>query len=309
MNVPLDRPARILVIDDDPLTHSLIAAILRSSRTEVHTAEDGEAGIALAREVLPDLILLDYDMPDMNGLQVKERLAQDDVLYTIPVVFATGADNNKVLSACFAAGADDYVRKPLCAPELRARLGSVLQRRVLSEQMNQLENQDLLTGLLNRRGIQARIEDALQSISPSRRSAVLFGDLDGFRQVNGTLGQEAGDMLLGDVGGRLRDRLEQHVDPRVRWSTGRLGCDGFAVVLENLDAGEAESVANDLVSSFRQPFVVKDHEVAVTLSVGVAPLRAGDTLGDVFRDAEAALQVAKRAGGNRSSSGEPALTG
>lgn len=123
-------PARILVVEDEPAIQELIAANLVRAGHHVLNAGDAEAAQRLVREALPDLILLDWMLPGMSGLDLARRLRADDRTRGVPLIMLTarGQEHDKVLG--LEAGADDYVTKPFSPRELMARIKAVLRRRV-----------------------------------------------------------------------------------------------------------------------------------------------------------------------------------
>ena len=121
-------PARVLLIDDDTDIHNLVAAMLRPLGVRIESAFDAETGIRHALDHAPELILLDQELPDGTGVEVLKRLKSEPLLSGVPVVVVTGTERRDVLTACFAGGASDYIRKPFFGAELRARVQSALDR-------------------------------------------------------------------------------------------------------------------------------------------------------------------------------------
>ena len=245
----MNRRHRMLLIDDDPDVHDLIAVLLDSQDIEILSALDGRQAIDVARREPPDLILLDYSMPGDNGLEVMANLHSAGISRSTPVIFITAKDSNRVLTACFQAGAVDYIRKPFCAPELRARVRSVIDRRRMLNQLEHLAMCDPLTELQNRRSIRTRIQFAIDH-SQRINFGLLYLDFDGFKQVNDTLGHDVGDLLLKQIADRLRGTLRSK-DSVQRVAEGitaaRIGGDEFVVLLEDLvESKDALLVADRL---------------------------------------------------------------
>lgn len=293
-----ERTIRIVTIDDDPLTHSLVAAILRSMDVEIHTALDGPSGLALARSTRPDLILLDYDMSGMDGLEVQARLQADPELCTIPVVFATGADGNVVLSRCFAAGVADYVRKPLCAPELRARITSVVERRWMTTRLEELVYRDPLTGLASRRALREAVRAALSEDSEAEHDAIVFLDVDRFKQVNDRLGHALGDLLLCEVARRTAAAIARF-DATTGGSSmvARLGGDEFAVLIRGAPAEDGiEALALQVLDRLAHPYELGPRTVFASVSGGLLHLSPTMDPERAIRDADTAMFASKRGG-------------
>jgi len=294
---------RLLLVDDDPDIHNLVVGILQSRNLQLVSAMNGAEAVACVRREPPDLILLDYEMPGTNGLEVLAQLHKVGIPASTPVVFITGNDNHKVLTACFQAGAADYIRKPFCAPELRARVRSLLDRKYLLSRLEQLALHDNLTGLPNRESIRNRIQEAIHR-SLDQNSALLFLDFDRFKLVNDSLGHDVGDQLLKKIADRLRrslrdgDRVESASNLT---SAARLGGDEFVVLLDNLpDPVDVLKVADRLLATLAAPYQLEGHQVYSTASIGIVSGFAAYAAPDeVLRDADTAMYEAKAAGKGR----------
>jgi CheY-like chemotaxis protein len=118
--------ARLAVVDDEPDILMLVATKLRRLGHEVVTASDGAAGLELVRSALPDLVILDWMMPALTGLEVCERIKGDPVLAAIPVLLLTARTQQSDLDAVFAAGANGYLPKPFSTSELTAAIEKLL---------------------------------------------------------------------------------------------------------------------------------------------------------------------------------------
>ncbi len=299
----VDPRCRLLLVDDDPDSHDLVAGILAGQGIEVVWAIDGVHAVEIARREAPDLILLDYEMPGANGVEVLSRLRLVVASESTPVVFITASDSHKVLTECFQAGAADYIRKPFCAPELRARVRTILDRKQMLAQLKRLALHDSLTGLCNRASICDRIQSAIHH-AQSRNCAVFYLDFDRFKLVNDSLGHDVGDLLLQGIANRLRGTLRN--EDSVGFSSScttaaRLGGDEFVVLLENLhDRQEAIQVAGRLLTALAVPYSLGSHQVSSTASIGVVDcLRPYTSSDEVLRDADMAMYAAKSAGKGR----------
>jgi diguanylate cyclase (GGDEF)-like protein len=169
------------------------------------------------------------------------------------------------------------------------------QLREREEQLRHLAFHDPLTGLANRILFYDRVSHALLTHARNRETfAVLFIDLDGFKQINDRYGHAAGDSVLCEVAGRLRQGL------RAGDTVARFGGDEFAVLVERLtDAPDASRAAERIVTSVRQPIDLGGPAVTVTASVGIAMNRLGDSADDILREADQAMYAAKTAGKSR----------
>lgn len=119
---------KVLVVDDDPDIRELVAFKLAQMGHDVHTEENGETGLAAARELVPDLIMLDVMMPKLTGIEVAQQIRADAVLAHIPVVLITAKAQEADVERGFAAGVNDYIVKPFSPRELASRVESILSR-------------------------------------------------------------------------------------------------------------------------------------------------------------------------------------
>jgi diguanylate cyclase (GGDEF)-like protein len=176
--------------------------------------------------------------------------------------------------------------------EIRAKAEAAHRER---DRLHSLAHTDALTGLLNRRGLQAAVDGMLRASTPMKATAVYLLDLDGFKPVNDTLGHDAGDELLRQVGERLKAQL------RASDLVARLGGDEFVVAVGGLPGeGEADAVGRKLLQAFQGPFGVMGQHCRVGLTIGyaIAPLDGHD-LASLLKRADAAMYAGKQAGKNR----------
>jgi diguanylate cyclase (GGDEF)-like protein len=303
--LPLANRARILLVDDDPVILELLGGILGKLNLDLLFAANGAQAMEIAGRDQPDMVLLDYHMPDENGLAVLRTLRGQGIIPTsTPVIFITGNDSNEVLNACFQAGASDYIRKPFYAVEILARVRSLLDRKQMIEQLERLASFDTLTGLFNRAVIHRRIQQAIDRTHCQNGYAVLFLDFDRFKWVNDSLGHDVGDLLLKQIANRLRYAIESDaVDSGTsrRHIAARLGGDEFVVLLEDLaESDEALAIAEKLLSILAHPYNLNGYQIYCTASIGVITSAQAQATADEFlRDADSAMYEAKAAGKGR----------
>ena len=182
------------------------------------------------------------------------------------------------------------------ATRLAGSMADISDLKHAQERLRQLAHHDRLTGLPNRGVFMTHIDEELQHMKqdPDYRFAVLFGDFDGFKIINDSLGHAFGDSMLIHAG----EMLSSHVmDSDV---VSRFGGDEFAVLLKNVNNRDAEKIAQRLVDSFRKPYEIEEHEITSTLSLGlVVSGRGYESAGDILRDADAAMYQAKHQGKSR----------
>jgi len=298
--------SRVVLIDDDPAIHSLVAAMLQPLGATIVSAMSGEHGLDLVRQRAPDLVLLDNDMPGARGIEVLQWIKGDSTTSMVPVIMETGSESKNVLSACFAAGAVDYIRKPFTAAELRARVGSVLERQRMVGELTTAARMDKLTGLANRSLLTERLTRALErTVTECEYSfTLLFLDFDRFKLVNDSLGHDVGDLLLMAIASRLRANLRS-TDSTQREAAGntvaRIGGDEFVVLLDGVGTPHVATVIADrLLGVLAAPYQLEEHLVRSSASIGI--VHSGDgyaTADEMLRDADIAMYEAKAMGKGR----------
>jgi diguanylate cyclase (GGDEF)-like protein len=295
---------RILVIDDDPMIHKLVAVRLQDLNVSMECATDGTTGIGMANSILPDLILLDVGLPDMSGFSVFERLRDDPFAREIPTIFLTGSDQSNEKVRAFKMGAVDYVTKPFDAGELVARVRSALRIQALMKTLEIQALSDRLTRLPNReafsRAVARCIERVKQSATPNQ-FAVMFLDLDRFKVINDSLGHAVGDELLVAVANRLYEcvrRPGHNEDGRHEDLVARLGGDEFAILLHDVrDESDVVPVAERIQREVSRPQRLSGHHVTCGVSIGIRMCdNSCAEIDGLLRDSDTAMYHAKLAG-------------
>lgn len=295
----------ILIADDDPGYRLVLKTLLTQEGHEVTVAENGlEAWSILQASNSPRLAILDWQMPGMDGLEICRRLRQLQQKPYVFVVLLTANDQRSELLEGLAAGADDYLTKPLDPILLRARLavGSRildLQADLMAahEKLRHQADHDSLTGLFNHAAILRQLD---REISRMRRDhlplGVVIGDLDHFKKINDTYGHAAGDLALQEVVRRISANL------RLYDTAGRLGGEEFLILLPGCDEASTLARAERIRECVgRDPVDLKIIHRSITLSLGAAsadPFEKEDATNLVAR-ADAALYQAKGAGRNQ----------
>jgi two-component system, cell cycle response regulator len=294
--------AKILLVDDCEDNLFTIAESLRmAGYTHVDTISNPRDVRSLHEQNNYDLIVLDMQMPHMDGLEVMESLLDVEKTPYLPVLTITGNSDYKI--AALKAGARDFLTKPYDLTELHQRIHNLLEVRLLyksvSEQnrvQQELALRDPLTNLPNRRLLLDRLEKAIQRASRDDQSVALFFlDLDGFKQVNDVHGHPVGDMLLKTVAQRLQNMTREHD------TVARLGGDEFVMLISGIaEPADAVRPATDALSILSQPYKINDLEVHVTASIGIAFYPAhGHDAESLIAHADRSLYDAKRSGKNR----------
>lgn len=290
----------ILVIDDSPEIHTLLDVRLRPEGLRIEHASGAEEGLAKAITLVPDLILLDVEMPVMGGLEVCSRLKADPLTSMIPVIFLTGAEAVEVKVRGFDLGAVDYVTKPFNSAELRARVRAALRIKRFHDMLAARAQVDGLTGLWNRGYFNQRLsEEVLAARRYGRSLSLVLLDVDHFKRLNDEFGHPFGDLVLQRLGETLSGCV------RATDAACRYGGEELVMVLTETDGAGAvvlaERVRLSIAAIDLRP---KGKPVQVTASFGVSDVAIlGDasaiTADALVRRADESLYEAKRSGRNR----------
>jgi two-component system, cell cycle response regulator len=284
--------AHILVVDDVPLNVEVLVAMLARDYAVVSTAADGFEALAKIEAEKPDIVLLDVMMPGLDGFDTCRRIKADPATAHIPVVMVTALSAVDDLVKGFAAGADDFLTKPVNFRVLMARVHSQLRQKQHYESILEQSLVDPLTGAFNRRYVDAHAPRLAARCHAERRPiAVLAIDIDRFKRINDTRGHAAGDRVLKQVVDRVTSAL------RPSDLVARMGGDEFTVMMPETGLDAALQIAERLCSRIGDTPV---EGIAVTVSIGAAASRPDEEKVDAtVRRADAALYKAKGGGGNR----------
>lgn len=291
----------VLITDDSLVIRAVVRAHLETAGYRVVEAIDGRAAIEHCRRTPPDVILLDIEMPGLDGYEVLEVLKADPLLADLPVVFLTTlTDMDNVLRG-LRGGAHDYLKKPFEPAELVARVAAAAhvkklqdQLRLRNAELDLLSRTDALTGLNNRRHLEWVLghyhADSTRHQDPL---SVLLLDIDHFKRVNDGYGHPAGDVVLAEFARRLQAELREG-DVAGRW-----GGEEFLVVLPRTGRDGGVAVAERIrLAIAATPILVDGVAIPVTVSGGCA-LGPRLTAADLVGRADALLYTAKGAGRNQ----------
>ncbi len=284
----------VLAIDDSRADVSLLKSHLRKMELTVLSSENALAGIEIAFNKQPDVILLDVMMPGIDGFEVCKRLKADTRTTAIPVIFVSGKDQSCDKIEGLDLGAIDYIAKPYDPGELRTRIESVIRTLELQEELFSLAVTDELTGLANRRRFfdvlegeifKARIEGTCLSL--------MMLDSDHFKKVNDTYGHLAGDDVLKQMGRILRENVYPLDTP------ARYGGEEFAVIMPKTTYSQVTDAAERLRRKIEQwQWKINEKAISVTVSIGLACTKSYD-LRELVAHADEALYMAKKEGRNQ----------
>jgi two-component system cell cycle response regulator len=289
-------PTDILLVEDNLGDAHLVKNHLRKlpGAHVVHVTRLRDA-VALLHERPFDTIVTDLSLPDARGLDAVVRLQEAAPEAT--VVALTALDDEALSLQVVECGAQDYlVKERVDAASLARCLRHARERKRCAQRLTELARKDSLTGLANRSGFHDRINLAVaRNRRLERRFAVMFLDLDRFKEINDQHGHDVGDTVLQVIGTRLAGVVRPYD------VVARLGGDEFAVLLDDLsDTGEIQALAERIAGVFAEPILVGEVSHELTASMGIAAFPdAGDNPAELLRCADQAMYVAKRRGRNR----------
>ncbi len=313
----------ILIVDDVPDNLIVLSTLLSHHGYKVRNVIKGSMAIRVAKSGFPDVILLDINMPEMDGYEVCKILKSDPDTEEIPVIFLTALDevNNQVKA--FQFGGVDYITKPFQIEEILARINNqiqlknareeikqinlelekrvkertaqleaeIIERKKAEEKLSFMALHDPLTELPNRTGLMARLQQVFQRVkeNPDYVFGLLFLDCDRFKVVNDSLGHLVGDQLLKALAQRLQLCIKSND------IMARFGGDEFVIILDDIKNLEnAISMTEHILNQLSLPFHLNDHEIFIGASIGIV-LGSKDYQdpSHLLRDADIAMYQAK----------------
>ncbi len=287
-------PQLTLIVDDEEITRQILGAILEGF-CDVIYAVNGEDALNKTREHQPDLILLDINLPDIDGLSLCGTLRNMRDDREVPVLFITAEDAQHVEEEALDAGAVDFIRKPISAKIVRARVINNLRLQSAIQRLEKMASTDVLTGTLNRRRF-LEIGDA--EFARSERygypCSVAMLDIDHFKNINDTYGHDVGDIALIETVKTIEGYL------RTEDVLGRLGGEEFGILLPHTAIDDAVIVMERVREAIADIRINTDKaEFMFTASIGIAALAPEDTIGEALALADKALYEAKNSGRNK----------
>jgi len=290
---------KVLVIDDSLLNIMHINNILKDDY-EVYFGTDGNLGLKKAVEIIPDIILLDVLMPDMDGYEVINELKNNSLTKDIPVIFLTALDTVEQEVKGLEAGAVDYVTKPIVGPLLKARLKIHLELKKQRDYLQNLTMIDGLTGIANKKRLNEYI-DKWYRISFRKKTylSIFMIDIDHFKLFNDTYGHIAGDDCLKKIASEIKNSLKRPYD-----LAARFGGEEFTCVIPEANYQDAIQIAKRIKKNI--DLLKIEHKSSpvlpyVTVSIGGITTVPKDTDGysKILEKADEALYEAKKNGRNQ----------
>jgi len=315
---------KILIADDSAISRCLVQKTLECGGYEVLAVENGRSAVeCLSSADGPRLALLDWVMPELDGLSVCRQIRSLSNHPYIYMILLTSNVSKEDMVRGFEAGVDDYLTKPCDPEELKARLRAGQRILRLQDKLIQDARQDPLTRLPNRAFFLDQLVGCVKRAKrlPDYIFAVLFVDIDGFKDVNDSLGHFAGDQLLVQIAERLLSSVRREdvvscsadSNGEVRQpgedTLARMGGDEFTILLVDIrDASDGIRVAERIQQKLEAPFLISGQEVSITASIGIALSATGySTAEGILRDADTAMYRAKALGKSRYEICDPAM--
>jgi diguanylate cyclase (GGDEF)-like protein len=314
------NPFRLLIVDDIEDNRTLLSRRFTKNGCLIAEAEDGFTALDLIAQQDFDLVLLDIMMPGLDGLEVLKRIRTSHSADALPVIMVTAKAGTTDIIAALELGANDYITKPVDFAIAHARAQTQLARKRAKQALDislrelekanrrltieieerkrsdglvdHLRSHDSLTSLGNRAHFRTQLSRELLLMSHRNGSlVVMLFDLDDFKLINSTLGNEIGDQVLTMVAARLRDCVRE-VDV-----IGRVGSDEFGVVAAVAGPEQADQLADRIMAAVGEPYAVGGNQVTLTSSTGMAMAPNDGTEPDLLiRNAQLALSRARSEG-------------
>jgi len=290
----------ILIVDDTPTNIQVLAEGLMAEY-RVKVATTGKAALeVIGKQGMPDLILLDVMMPDMDGYEICDRLKRNPETGGIPVIFVTAMSEVADEERGLKLGAVDYITKPFHLPIVKARIQNHIRLSMLTSMLESMAWMDGLTCIPNRR----RFDEALDTEwKRAQRAAaplaVIMVDIDCFKEYNDHYGHGAGDACLKKVAATLVSSVTRAGD-----MVARYGGEEFILLIPETDAGGARQLADELCRGIEAQSIAHEYSSAsswVTISAGYASVIPGHDVSpsSLLEEADRMLYAAKKSGRNR----------
>ena len=290
---------RLLLVDDDREYADTMKMTLEDEGYVVDVAASSAEGLAHARANVPQLILMDVQMPGGDGFSLAESLSEDPATRDIPILFLSGADDLLLRMRREHQGTIDFLAKPFPWAELLARVDRLSSRRALRDRMREAAHVDELTGLHNLRFFRERLQLEQARWQRYRTPvAIAMIDMDGLKRINDRFGHEEGSRAIAALGKLLRDGTRE-TDISVRY-----GGDEFVVLMPHATLAEGMAFAERTLARLASIRTPDGGRLAASIGVASSATAGVDTLLELLGKADEAAYRAKHAGGNRAAAAE-----
>ena len=291
----IDPNVTILIVDDEMPIRHLMSLLLKDFGT-IEMADSGKEALEKVNTLNPDLIILDVQMPEMNGYEVCEKIKANDKTSSIPIVFLTANSTNEDEEHGLEIGATDFIRKPISPKIVSARVSNILKLQQATKKLKLIASTDPLTGAFNRRHLDiVGINEISRSKRYNNAFTILMLDIDHFKVVNDTYGHDVGDEALIETVTVIKNTI------RNEDLLFRLGGEEFAVILQGTTRLAAFGLAERVRIAISEIVIKTPIEpLSFTMSIGVAENTPQDIeIEAVLKRADEALYEAKSSGRDR----------
>lgn len=293
---PLSQ-CKVFIVDDDDMVRLSLSVILEEHFT-VNVYSSGQAVLTACEDTLPDLILLDINLPDVTGLDVCRQLKKKAVFDHIPIVFITSTYDTECQNACWESGAADFIGKPITASTLIHRTKNHLENKVRLEKLLQLTYKDPLTGLFNRHYLELEVANVFKQASREKKPfSLLMLDIDFFKLYNDHYGHPQGDVCLNKIADVIERSIQRPQDIAIRF-----GGEEFLVILPFTDLDGVKFICNRIAKELEAINIphVKSLWGRATISIGGVTYEHQNNVSfdELVNHADEALYAAKNAGRN-----------
>ncbi len=290
-----DLKGKVLIVDDAPDTLEIIQKLLQYEGYDVLMASTGEEGVKKVEEEKPDVVLMDINLPGIDGTEALKRIRVLNPLQCVVMLTAFATVDNAIQA--LKEGATDFVKKPFenehlihIVNQCLEKYKTLKEKENLEEEVRRLSITDDLTGLYNHRHFFKTLEAELVRLRRQKTSlSLMMVDLDNFKSYNDRFGHLEGDKVLRNVGEIVKHSIRHNVDSGYRY-----GGDEFAVLLIGASMDRARAIAERIRSSIEQTEFQN-----ISVSVGLSEYRDHFDLEGFVKSADDALYAAKHSGGNR----------
>lgn len=300
-SLPRATKGKVLIVDDVPDTREIIQKLLHYEGYDVVSASTGEEGVKKAKEEKPDVILMDINLPGIDGTEALKRIRQNNPIQCVIMLTAYATLDNAIQS--LKEGASDFIKKPFENEHLIHIVNQTLEKYLtlkekekLEEEVRRLSITDDLTGLYNHRHFFKTLESEIIRRERQKTSlSLLMFDVDNFKKYNDLYGHLEGDRVLKKIGEIVKNSIRSNVDSGYRY-----GGDEFAALLIGATRDQALHIAERIRLMIEEAGFEK-----ITVSIGLAEFKEDFDLEGFVKSADDAMYVAKHSGGNRIHTNSP----
>lgn len=291
------RTLNILIVDDSKEDREAYKRILKQAEDiefNIFEVGNGQVAYKICEEQNIGMVLLDFKLPGENGIKVLRKIKGRQVF--MPVIMLTGEGSEEIAIEAVKSGAESYIAKNnINSKTLLAEIEHALDKAKLERDLFNRANYDSLTGVANRAAFDKRLRQAMaRSQRAGNTFAVMFLDLNKFKEVNDTFGHVIGDLILKEAAERIENELREND------VVARFGGDEFSVLLEDIKRGDEKpciAVADRITEAVRQPYIIEGGEAIIGVSIGIAIYSGdGEYNEDLIKYADMAMYESKKMG-------------